>query len=86
VGAPAGPEARCLTELLQLVALGQTVALVPRLVTTPPRHGLVSVQVTDAQPVTLLLAWPAHSMSPAIAAKARAARAASPGGEPARIT
>jgi DNA-binding transcriptional LysR family regulator len=85
-GPSTGPEARSLTELLQLVALGQTIALVPRFVTTPLRHDLVSVPVTDAQPVTLLLAWPAHSTSPAIAALARAARAASPGGEPARVT
>jgi DNA-binding transcriptional LysR family regulator len=81
-----GPEARSLTELLQLVALGQTIAMVPRFVTTPLRHDLVSVPVTDAEPVTLLLAWPAHSTSPAIAALARAARAVSPGGGPARTT
>jgi DNA-binding transcriptional LysR family regulator len=85
-GPSTGPEAGSLTELLQLVALGQTIALVPRFVTTPLRHDLVSVPVTDAQPVTLLLAWPAQSTSPAIAALARAARTASPDGEPARIT
>ncbi len=73
-----GPKARSLTELLQLVALGQTVALVPRFVTTPLRHDLACVPVTDAPPVTLLLAWPAHSTSPATAALARAASAASP--------
>ncbi|WP_261558880.1 LysR family transcriptional regulator [Frankia tisae] len=78
-GPTTGPEARSLTELLQLVALGQTVAMVPRFVTTPLRHDLACVPVTDAQPVTLLLAWPAHSTSPAIAALARAASAASPG-------
>lgn len=85
-GSEAGPEAGSLTELLQLVALGQTVAMVPRFVTTPLRHDLASVPVTDAQPVTLLLAWPAHSTSPAIAALARAAGAASPGGEAAGAT
>lgn len=85
-GPSTGPEAGSLTELLQLVALGQTVAMVPRFVTTPLRHDLASVPVTDAQPVTLLLAWPAHSTSPAIAALARAAGAASPGGAAAGAT
>ncbi|WP_261574938.1 LysR family transcriptional regulator [Frankia gtarii] len=85
-GPSTGPEAGSLTELLQLVALGQTVAVVPRFVTTPLRHDLASVPVTDAQPVTLLLAWPAHSTSPAVAALARAAGAASPGGEAAGAT
>ncbi|WP_374628617.1 LysR substrate-binding domain-containing protein [Frankia sp. AgPm24] len=42
-GPSTGPEARSPTELLPLVALGQTVALVPRFVTTPLRHDLVSV-------------------------------------------
>jgi len=76
-GPSTDPPAASLTELLQLVALGRLVALVPRFVTTPLRHDLASVPVTDAEPVTLLLAWPAHSTSPALAALARAAGAAS---------
>ncbi|GAA3514197.1 LysR family transcriptional regulator [Actinocatenispora rupis] len=77
-----GTEAASLTELLQLVALGRTVAVVPRSVAAGLRHDLVGVPLTDAPPVTLLLAWPAHSTSPAVAALARAVRAACPGGDP----
>ena len=35
---------------------------------------LVSVPVTDIPPITLLLAWPAHSTSPDVAALARRER------------
>ncbi|HEY3504226.1 MAG TPA: LysR substrate-binding domain-containing protein [Actinocatenispora sp.] len=82
-GQSAGPDAASVTELMQLVALGRTVAVVPRslAVAVPLRHDIASVPLTDAPPVTLLLAWPAHSTSPAIAALARAVRTACPGGD-----
>lgn len=80
-GPSTGPEPGNLTELLQLVALGRKVALVPRFVNNPLRYDLACVPVTDAEPVTLLLGWPAHSTSLAVAALARAVGAARPRGE-----
>jgi DNA-binding transcriptional LysR family regulator len=77
-GSPAGPEAASLTELMQLIALGQRVAVVPKSVATSARRDLAAVPVTDAPPVTLMLGWPAHSTSPAVAALARAVRTACP--------
>lgn len=60
-------------ELMHRIALGQTVAVLPRSLTTPLRDDLASVPVTDVPASTLALAWPAHSTSPAVAALARAA-------------
>ena len=77
---PTGPGPASLTELMQLIALGQRIAVVPESVASSARPDLVAVPVTDAPPVTLLLAWPAHSTSPAVAALARAVRAACPDG------
>jgi DNA-binding transcriptional LysR family regulator len=77
---PAVPEPASLTELMQLIALGQRVAVVPASVARSARPDLVAVPVTDAPPVTLLLGWPAHSTSPAVAALARAVRTTCPGG------
>jgi DNA-binding transcriptional LysR family regulator len=67
------PGVSAISELMQLVALGQKIAVLPRSLTTPLREDLASVPVTDIPPITLLLAWPAHSTSPAVAALARAA-------------
>lgn len=78
---PAGPAPASLSELMQLIALGQRVAVVPRSVTLSSRPDLVAVPVADAPPITLLLGWPAHSTSPAVAALARAVRTACPGNE-----
>jgi hypothetical protein len=57
-------------------ALGRKVAVLPRVLTRPLRDDLVTVPVADLPPVVLLLAWPAHSTSPSVAALARAATAA----------
>ena len=58
------PGVNAISELMQLIALGQKVAVLPRSLTTPLRDDLVSVPVTDVPPSILLLAWPAHSTSP----------------------
>lgn len=71
-----GPEAANVTEMLQLVALGQTIAVVPRSLTAQLRPDVTAVPLTDAPPVTLLLAWPAHGTAPAVAALVRAVRVA----------
>ena len=74
---PADPAAmRSLSELMHLIALGREVAVLPRVLTTPLREDLTTVAMADIEPVALLLAWPAHSTSPSVAALARAAAAA----------
>jgi len=64
-----------LGEVLHRVALGRMVAVLPRVLTEPLRDDLVAVPVADLPPVSLLLAWPAHSTSRSVAALARAATA-----------
>ena len=65
-----------ISELMHLIALGRKVAVLPRVLTRPLRDDLITVPMTDLPPVTLLLAWPAHSTSLSVAALARAAAAA----------
>lgn len=65
-----------ISTLMHLIALGRKVAVLPRVLTTPLRDDLTTVPVTDLRPSVLLLAWPAHSTSPSVAALARAAAAA----------
>lgn len=60
-------------ELMHRIALGQLVAVLPRSLTVPLRADLAAVPVTDAASLTLVLAWPAYSTSPSVAALARAA-------------
>ena len=69
-------ETNSLNTLMHLIALGRKVAVLPRVLTTPLRDDLVAVPVAGVPPVILLLAWPAHSTSPSVAALARAATAA----------
>lgn len=67
---------KSLSELMHMIALGRKVAVLPRVLTRPLRDDLVTVPMTDLPPVSLLLAWPAHSTSASVAALARAAVAA----------
>jgi DNA-binding transcriptional LysR family regulator len=74
---PSDPsETNSLTTLMHLIALGRKVAVLPRVLTTPLRDDLTAIPVAGVPPVILLLAWPAHSTSPSVAALARAAEAA----------
>ena len=70
---------KTLSELMHLIALGRKVAVLPRVLTTPLRDDLTTVPMADVEPVALLLAWPAHSTSPSVAALARAATVSSRG-------
>jgi DNA-binding transcriptional LysR family regulator len=70
-----GPEVRDVGQLMQLIALGRTLALVPRSVLGLLREDLTCVPVLDAEPTTLLLAWPEGSRSRALAAFVRVAAA-----------
>jgi hypothetical protein len=70
-----GPVVRDGGQLMQLIALGRTIAVLPESVRTHLRHDLVCVPVLDAPPITVLIAWPQHSRSQAVAAFVRAATA-----------
>ena len=60
-----------LSELMHLIALGRKVAVLPRSLTMPLRDDLTTVPTVDVPPNVLMLAWPAHSTSPSVAALAR---------------
>ncbi|MEU2014022.1 LysR family transcriptional regulator [Nocardia sp. NPDC019302] len=64
---------RSISELMHLIALRRTVAVLPESLTTPLREDLTTVAMTDVPPSVLLLAWPAHSTSQSVAALTRAA-------------
>ncbi|HEY2277030.1 MAG TPA: LysR substrate-binding domain-containing protein [Streptosporangiaceae bacterium] len=71
---PAGPEISDMNQLLDVVALGQAVAFVPKSVAD--RYGaadLVFVPVTDLPATEVVAAWPEVSRSPAVAAFVRVA-------------
>ncbi|MEU0838219.1 LysR family transcriptional regulator [Streptomyces sp. NPDC005962] len=53
-----GPEVTDLTQLAQLVALGRTIAVLPRSFAESLGPDLVRVPVLDAVPSTLVVAWP----------------------------
>ncbi|MFF1768541.1 LysR family transcriptional regulator [Streptomyces sp. NPDC058249] len=75
-----GPEVRDAGQLMQLVALGQVVAVVPESVRRHPRSDVVCVPVLDAPRSSILLAWPERTRSRAVAAFVRASTEAAAGG------
>jgi DNA-binding transcriptional LysR family regulator len=62
-----GPQVRDHTQLLQLIALGRTMAVLPETVRGQLRDDLVAVPVLDAPEVTTLIAWPPQTRSHPIA-------------------
>lgn len=73
-GYPAdGPDVHDAAQLMQLIALGQTIAVLPETVRLHVRRDLVCVPVVDAPRTALVVAWPEGSRSSAIAAFVRAA-------------
>jgi len=68
-----GPQVRNQEQLYQLIALGQTVAVLPESVRVQLRDGHAVVPVVDAPQVTTVIAWPPQSTSRAIAALVRTA-------------
>ncbi|GAA3335776.1 LysR family transcriptional regulator [Amorphoplanes nipponensis] len=68
-----GPQARDSTQLLQLIALGRTTAVLPESTRADLRRDLAAVPVVDAPPVTTVIAWPPHSRSRALAGLIRTA-------------
>jgi DNA-binding transcriptional LysR family regulator len=74
-GGSHGPEVHDLGQLLHLIALRRMIAVLPSSIRDQLRDDLVAVPVDDAEPTTLVLAWPEHATSPALAAFVRAAAA-----------
>ena len=70
-----GPAVRDVGQLMQLVALGQLVAVVPASAQRNARADVVFVPLLDAPTTDLLLAWPEGSRSRAVAAFLRACTA-----------
>ena len=70
--AASGPAVRDVGQLMQLVALGQAIALVPESVRRNVRSDVVCVPVLDAPQTAILLAWPERTRSRAVAAFVRA--------------
>ena len=69
-----GPAVSSVAQLLDVVSLGQAVALVPQSVAgSNPRTDLVYRPVVDASPYTVAVAWPTGSRSRTVAAFVRAA-------------
>ncbi|HEY3481901.1 MAG TPA: LysR substrate-binding domain-containing protein, partial [Streptomyces sp.] len=68
-----GPEVRDPGQLLQLIALGQVVAIVPESARRHIRADVVCLPVLDAPRTSVLLAWPDRTSSRAVAAFVRAA-------------
>jgi LysR family transcriptional regulator, benzoate and cis,cis-muconate-responsive activator of ben and cat genes len=68
-----GPAVRDQTQLFQLIALGRASVVMPESGRTHLREDLVAVPVPDAPRVTTVIAWPAQSRSPAVAALVRTA-------------
>ena len=62
-----GPEVRDTAQLLQLIALGRTTAVLPESCRGNLHRDLVAVDVPDAPIVTTVIAWPPHSRSRALA-------------------
>jgi DNA-binding transcriptional LysR family regulator len=68
-----GPEVREAAQLLQLIAVGQVVAVLPSSARRHLRSDLVAVPVLDGPITTVLVAWPERSKSLAVAAFVRVA-------------
>jgi DNA-binding transcriptional LysR family regulator len=68
-----GPQIHDNTQLLQLIALGRTAAVLPESVRVNLTEALATVPVPDAPPVTTVIAWPPHSRSLPLAGLVRAA-------------
>jgi DNA-binding transcriptional LysR family regulator len=68
-----GPQVRNHEQLLQLIGLGRTAAVLPESVRGQLRDGYAVVPVVDAPCVTTVIAWPPQSTSLALAALVRTA-------------
>ena len=72
-----GPEIADLPQLIHMVTLGRTIALLPRSLAEPVPPQLVCVPVADADPSHLVIAWSPRNQRPLVASFVDAAVAAS---------
>ncbi len=76
-GVPAGngtgPEVADVVQLLHMITLGRTIAVLPRSLVEPLPPGLTCVPVADAPPSRLVLAWNRQDRRPMVAAFVTAA-------------
>jgi DNA-binding transcriptional LysR family regulator len=78
-GAPdsgSGPEIADAPQMIQLILLGRTIAILPRSLVGPLPPALTSLPVTDAPTSRLVIAWPTHDTRPSVASFVQAAIAA----------
>lgn len=68
-----GPQVRTPEQLYQLIALGQTMAVLPESVRIHLHEGHAIIPLSDAAPVTTVIAWPSQSTSRPLAALVRTA-------------
>lgn len=68
-----GPEVRDSAQLMQLIAVGQVIAVLPSAARRNLRRELVTVPVLDGTITRVIVAWPERSRSRAVAAFVRAA-------------
>ena len=68
-----GPEVHNLSQIFQLIALGRATVVVPESAAADLRRDLVTVPISDAPPVTTVIAWPAQSRQRAVADLVRVA-------------
>ena len=68
-----GPQVHNHEQLYQLIALGQTLAVLPESAQVLLRHGHAVVPLVDAPRVTTVIAWPPQSTSLPLAALVRTA-------------
>jgi DNA-binding transcriptional LysR family regulator len=76
-----GPEVADVLQLLHMITVSRTIAVLPRSLVEPILIGLACVPVTDAPPSRLVLAWNEHDRRPLVASFVTAAlklRPASP--------
>lgn len=71
-----GPEIADLPQMIQMILLGRTIALLPRSLVAQLPPGLVCVPVTDAPPSRLVIAWSQLDRRPLVTAFVDAAVAA----------
>lgn len=76
-GGGTGPEIDDVPQLNHLIALGRTIAVLPRSLVEPLPAGLVRIPVADAAPSRLVVAWSQSDRRPLVAAFVEAAVAAS---------
>lgn len=68
-----GPEVRDAAQLMQLIAIGRVIAVLPESARIGLRGDLVAVYVVDGPISTIAVGWPERSSSRAVAASVRAA-------------